>query len=294
MTKIFQIGLTFYYVLFTVLGLLFVLSFCGLRLTGGTRSLIIAGWILFCFSASYFTTDLFLFFRSNIRKPIRLEEERLQRCMNDVLQRAGFPDGKQSVRLLVEENLDMNAFAIGYNSIALTRGIMDQMTDDELKGILAYELGRLKSKEGMISMAFAMTSYLPKIIEWVYRTARMQLFVLRRVSPAAMLVCLLFLGYFLYNADLLLLVLCLYPFAKLFSLVGRMFRFILMQVSRHAEYKQDHYTYQLGYGAELRQALFKLTLNGAQPANRYFIIMNNTYPVIYERIRRLERLEGLR
>jgi hypothetical protein len=48
---------------------------------------IIAGWIVFCFSAAYWYTNIHLFF-NQVRKPIREEEQRLMASMKEVQKKA--------------------------------------------------------------------------------------------------------------------------------------------------------------------------------------------------------------
>jgi len=50
----------------------------------------------------------------------------------------------------------------------------------------------------------------------------------------------------------------------------------------------------LGYGTALRQALLTLAVNEPQVVSLYEILMRGSHPVIYNRIRRLEELEGVR
>lgn len=323
MSKYFQIGLVAIFVLLTALAILIILRSCALPVSGGVGLLFVTGWTFFCFSAAYFNAGIFLFFQFNTRKPILAEEERLEHCLEEVLRRAGIGErggGRRDCRgqafegrglvgwfglsenrfeLLIEEESGFNAFAIGRNTIVLSRGIIGQMTDDELKGIIAHELGHLISKDCVVGGAFDMAGQLPKIIKWGYGMIRRSLpvrliFQVSRISLAAGIALLLFVLYLFYREGLLQPVIALILFVKLFGRLERIFRFLLLHVSRSTEYKQDEYAHRLGYGAALRQALHKLTLEAPQPVNRYFILMKSSHPVIYNRIRKLEELEGLR
>ena len=83
-------------------------------------------------------------------------------------------------------------------------------------------------------------------------------------------------------------------FILLFTMLDYLFGFLRLTISRFIEYKQDAFAHKLGYGSGLREALQKSTLGTPQTVNRYEILMTNNHPVIYNRIRRLEKLEGLR
>jgi Zn-dependent protease with chaperone function len=312
MSKFFQTGLAAIYVLLTGIAILIMLKLCALPVNTGMALLFMTVWTSFCFSAARFRAGISLFFELNVRKPIHVEEERLDRCLGEVLQRAGIVEqgggGRvlaglfglpERFELLIGEEDGLNAFAIGHHTIVLSRGIIGQMTDDELKGIIAHELGHLMSRDCVARAAFDMAVNLLKIIKWVYGMIRRSMPVrliirISRISLAAAIALLLFVAYLFYKEGLLLPVAALVLFVKLFGRLERAFRFLLLQVSRFTEYKQDAYAHHLGYGAALRQALYKLTLEAPQPVNRYFILMKSGHPVIYNRIRRLEELEGLR
>jgi Zn-dependent protease with chaperone function len=93
---------------------------------------------------------------------------------------------------------------------------------------------------------------------------------------------------------LLMPVIAMALFLLTFSLLDRLFRWLRLVLSRQCEYRQDAYAHRLGYGRGLRDALKKLAQYGREQVNAYFILMNGTRPVIYQRIRRLEKLEGMR
>lgn len=291
MNKYFQIGLVFLYVELTGFTFLILLSFCGMRLTDGTGWLVLTGWTALCFSSVYFMTDILMFFRSHHRKPILAEEERIRGCLDEITQRAG---GEMQLRLLIDESTHLNASAIGHDTISVTRGMVEQMTDTEIKGILAHEIGHLKSKDPLVGAAFVMAAYLPNGIGYLFRWTGAAFRRMNRISRVATFVSILLSGYFLYLEQLLLPAVLLWCYVKLFSVVEKWFLFLLRQVSRYNEYKQDDYAFRLGFGPELRQALYKLTLEGPQQVNRWCVLKEDTHPVIYNRIRKLERLEGLR
>jgi Zn-dependent protease with chaperone function len=65
--------------------------------------------------------------------------------------------------------------------------------------------------------------------------------------------------------------------------------------SRYTEYRQDAFAHQLGSGLELKQVLKKiLDTSPPQRVDQYSTIIRTTHPIIHNRIRRLEKLSGLR
>jgi heat shock protein HtpX len=212
--------------------------------------------------------------------------------------------------LLIEEEMAPGAFAAGHHTIVVSRGLLEQTTEDELKGVLAHELGHLVSRDTVIASAFIMAGWLPGIIIYICRLAGSFLqtgffisgkvktsFGLLKIGRFSLLTGILFLlltGYLLHRVHLLQAVVPVVAFALLFSILNAVFRLFYSWVSRFNEYRQDAYAHRLGFGAGLRQALYKLAANDVQPVNPFVIVPDGHHPVIYNRIRRLEKLEGLR
>ena len=65
--------------------------------------------------------------------------------------------------------------------------------------------------------------------------------------------------------------------------------------SRLTEYRQDGFAQQLGYGDGLKDALLKIIRSlPPQEVNVFTVLARHQHPVIYNRIRRLEKLARLR
>jgi heat shock protein HtpX len=75
----------------------------------------------------------------------------LHRVVDRLVQRAGLP----KPALYVLPMAAPNAFATGRNprhaAVAVTSGLLDQMTEEELEGVVAHELGHVKNRDILIS-----------------------------------------------------------------------------------------------------------------------------------------------
>ncbi|MGH9580162.1 MAG: zinc metalloprotease HtpX, partial [Terriglobales bacterium] len=85
-------------------------------------------------------------------KPVTREElPRVYDVVERMTQRAGLPMPK----IFVIPTDSPNAFATGRNpehsSVAVTAGILKLLTDEELEGVLAHELGHVKNRDILIS-----------------------------------------------------------------------------------------------------------------------------------------------
>ncbi|MDO6429269.1 M48 family metalloprotease [Flavitalea sp. BT771] len=285
MNKTFQITLVALYVSLTGFCFLLSLAISGVYISWQTFAAAMAGWLLFCFLSVYFLGPVHLYFHGRLRQPVMEEEARLRDCFAEVLQRAGCV---KKFRLRMAEVEGEEAFACNNNVIAVSKALLDRLTDEELKGVLAHELGHLMSKDTMVSWAFVTASDLPALVRRVFAILRP---IIRRLLALTLITLVIL---FLFKPMLLMPVIAMALFLLTFSLLDRLFRWLRLVLSRQCEYKQDVYAHRLGYGAGLRDALKKLAQYGREQVNAYFILMNGTHPVIYQRIRRLEKLEGMR
>lgn len=292
MYKFLQTGTVLVYVLLTCCCFLLMLFVSGVYISWLTFCTAMTGWALFCFSSIYILAPLNLFFYGSIRLPVLEEEKRLRDCFADVLKNTGC---QKKFGLRISESDAPEAFACGGNVIAISKSLMNELTDDELKGILAHELGHLVSSDLMMSRAFVTAGLLP---EAVYRLVSLVSTVLRKIilflPLTGLLLLATFIFLFFFKSQVLMPIIAMVLFLITFSILNRLFHWLRLALSRQCEYRQDAYAHKLGHGAGLRDALKKLAKMEQQRVNIYFTLMYSTRPVIYNRIRRLEVLEGMR
>jgi len=292
MSKYINAVLVTLYVVLTIFGALLVLVIAGVKLSDRTAWLIMMSWVVLCFSSAYLFTDMSLFFGSRLRKPVRAEEEKLETAFREVLQRAGYT---RKVKLRIQESTDWNAFATGTRTIAITKGLLAGATDDELKGLLAHELGHLVSYDTIIGSAYRMAGYLPSIVRWVYR--RIANIVMsgfkQRINPLSGIIWLLIVVTIFYFLHIIQVIVAIALFVVVFAILNVIFQWLTLVLARFSEYRQDVYAARMGFGKGLRDMLEKLTCQGDPPVNLYFIVFHSTHPIIYNRIRRLEKMEQL-
>lgn len=285
MQKIIQTVLVVLYIILSVCLLLLIFALSGVDISWLTLFASTGGCILFCFSGVHFLGLPRLFFHGHLRKPILDEEIRLTSCLNEVSRDAGC---HKKFRLRIIEVVEYDVLACNTDIIAISRSLLDRLTDEELKGILAHELGHLLSRDTTVCWAFAMASFIPDMIPWHYKlTARM-------VTSFTFLTAVLMLLLILFKPMPLLSFFGVLFSMLVFYLVHRIFRRLMLLMSRLTAYRQDAFAHRLGHGAGLMKALKKMADYGREQVNTYFILMNGTKPVIYNRIRRLEELEGMR
>ncbi|MGL6153968.1 MAG: zinc metalloprotease HtpX [Cetobacterium sp.] len=213
-------------------------------------------------------------------------EDRVYKITANLAKRANLPMPK--VYMINEEQ--PNAFATGRNpehaAVAVTRGLADIMTDNELAGVIGHELGHVSHRDILIgtvaaTLAGAIT-YMANIARWaaIFDGSR------RRDEEDS-------------SPFVLILVSILAP-------IGAML--VQMAISRSREYKADDFGAQVsGNPLYLANALRKLQTwtsripMDANPATENMFIVSplagskmanlfSTHPSTVERIRRLEEM----
>jgi heat shock protein HtpX len=139
--------------LLTLLTLL--LMFVG-RFFGGQNGMLLA----LVFAAvmnfvSYFYSDKIALAMYRAQPVTREELPRAYAAVERLTQKIGIPMPK----IYVIPNESPNAFATGRNpqhaSVAVTQGILNLLTDEELEGVLAHELGHVNNRDILISSVVA-------------------------------------------------------------------------------------------------------------------------------------------
>ncbi len=131
------------------------LLFIGDRVAGQNGlviALLIAGAMNFI---SYFFSDKIALAMYRARAVTRDEAPRVYQIVERLTQRAGLPLPK----IFVIPSESPNAFATGRNphhaSVAVTQGILGLLTDEELEGVLAHEMGHVRNRDILISSVAA-------------------------------------------------------------------------------------------------------------------------------------------
>lgn len=290
-----QILLFLGYAVFSSGFVLNMLKIIGVPISQGQIAVLMAGWVLYCVGIGPWVSSHYLFRQSKVRKPVLAEEKLITSLFTEVQLRSRF---RKPVRLGIIEDSGLAAFATGMRTIAISKGMLKNLSPEELKGIMAHELGHLESWDCILGAALTTASFIPikihrlfsRIANFLFRGC---LLILLRIG----MIVILFLAYayLLYSHG--------YPshpnsiffiFLIVFPVFQRLTNFGWLLISRFREYRQDAFAHSLGYGEGLLEALHKVTLDGDMPVNQYQNLMKGSHPIIYNRIRRLEKLTGLR
>ncbi len=119
---------------------------------GGKNGMVLAFLLAVVMNfVSYFFSDRIALAMYNAQPVGREDLPRVYDILERITQRAGLPMPKLYVIPLESPN----AFATGRNpqhsSVAVTRGILALLTDEELEGVLAHELGHVRNRDILTS-----------------------------------------------------------------------------------------------------------------------------------------------
>ena len=119
---------------------------------------------------AYFKSDSIALAMSRARPADKPEDLQINNLLEALALGAGMP----KPRLYVIEDDAPNAFATGRNpehaAIAVTRGLVDKMSRDELEGVLAHELAHVKNRDTLVmTLAVTLVGVIVLLADWFMR-----------------------------------------------------------------------------------------------------------------------------
>jgi len=104
---------------------------------------------------------------------IRAEKERLIPLLEEVRNSCHVKKKRkrqiQNINIYIQESMSINAFAFGRETLVLTKGSVDLLSDDALKGLIAHELGHFYNYDAMTTL-FVYIANFPLI--WLMKQLR--------------------------------------------------------------------------------------------------------------------------
>ena len=172
------------------------------------------------------------------------------------------PKISKNINIFFEDTKEPNAFAIGSNTVAVTRGAIDTFSEEELKGVIAHELGHLYNGDTKASLVMTVGN---GVLSLLILSVKL---ILR-----------------LFDRDTLLLIMVIN------ALVGVIIQVVLSIGQRKNEYMADRFAFEIGYGAELIEGLYLLRDMQASDRRRLIDRLRASHPDLDNRIARLEQMQ---
>ena len=183
----------------------------------------------------------------------------------------------RKIKLFIVDAMYVNAFALGWSTVAVTRGAVQTLSEDELKGVIAHEIGHITRGHtiallltvvgnGMFTLMMIISQIIMNIITIIISVASGNVFVRG----------MLMLSQSLSSAGYLLLM--------------YMIQAILAINSRKNEFEADLFAYEIGYGENLVESLYLFHETTMNHKMTLLEKMRSSHPHLAKRIARLEEL----
>ncbi len=192
------------------------------------------------------------------------------------------PDLNKDIRLYVTDSMAVNAFAVGRKTIAVTRGAIHVFNPDELKGILAHELGHMANGDTKALLISLVGNGFFSLIIVVLRIAVNIIQMISNALSGKNIVILAIAFITLMTRLLIDISIFLFMFAG---------DVILALNSRYSEYLADEYAYLIGYGENLKNSLYIISQISMPKKATLTERLKASHPYTSARIERLEKLE---
>ena len=267
-----------------LVGLTLLLIFVG-QVLGGREGMIFAfGIALVMNFVSYWFSDKIVLAMYKAKQVTEKDAPKLHRVVNNLCQLAQLPTPK----IYIIPGATPNAFATGRNpdhaAVAVTEGILQLLSEDELEGVLAHELAHIQNRDILIATIAAVIAGAITMMASMARWA--SIFGSRNDDEGQ-------------NPLVFIVMLIVAPLAAML---------IQMAISRSREYLADASGARMcNKPLSLANALRKLTLGvqripmNANPATAHMFIVSpflggglmtlfSTHPSIESRVAKLEKL----
>jgi len=136
---------------------------------GGSGLTVALIFVMLMNLGSYFYSDRIVLAMYRAKEVKRSEAPKLHDMVEDVAKKAGIP----KPRMFIVPSDNPNAFATGRNPknavVACTKGILNLLSENELKGVIAHEMSHIKNRDILIQ---TIASTIAGVIGYVAMMAR--------------------------------------------------------------------------------------------------------------------------
>lgn len=213
-------------------------------------------------------------------RPVYTKEEKeyLLPLFEEVYENAKEKDTKLSnnIKLYIIDNMYVNAFAIGRNTIAVTKGAIETFSQDELKGIMAHEFGHLSNGDTKALLLSTIGNGIFSILIFILRIILFITDLIFSLTQIPLMNFFTMIARFLFDIGVIV-----------FSYISQ----ILLSInSRQNELWADRFALEIGYGEELISSLYILQKISLPQDLSILDRLRASHPNTAKRIQHLENL----
>jgi len=228
------------------------------------------------FYAVFFLIAFFPFSEQLWRKvsgirPLRLrqEKDRLYSLLEEVKAEATDLEINisQDIDLFIQESRDINAFAFGRSTLVLTKGSIDMLNDEQIKGLIAHELGHFAFRDTTVSLFFLVANFpMSFLMAQFYK-------IEKKLDDND--------NFFKFFFSL---------FFGIFKMIDFTANLMTRYQDRQKEYRADYFAFKIGFGNDLANVLIEVYQISMEKPSSIKQIVDATHPHITKRIEKLENL----
>ena len=176
------------------------------------------------------------------------------------------------IKLYYKDTDEVNAYALGHRTVIITRGLINNMDADMIKGVLAHEFGHIASGDSDLKLGISVSNG----ILWLATIAFNLIIVL-----IAGLVAILS-----EKAGNWLSVLGITIVTLIYTIWVKLGMLLVNATSRKDEYAADAFAVDCGYGNHLYAALD--ALDGVKTKSSFFSLLASTHPDTVDRLKAIQ------
>ncbi len=215
------------------------------------------------------------------REPSIDERARLDPAWDDVVERLGTGHKRRYRLRVLDDGCNLNAAAAGGHLVMVTSRALRELTDDELRAILAHEAGHHAGLHPVVLLAQAWLHRPIGAVAWLAVKLHNFLAWSTRIEMRAGLLIALIVVIWFIRLALWLLRIILGAASLVLTFFGR-----------RAEYKADSFAVKLGFGPALIDALATISWEQPEEApdsspSSFLETLSKTHPPTMQRIERI-------
>ena len=230
--------------------------------------------------------EIILIMVENCREPVT---ERERKYLIPIFEEA-YQNAKEfnkslnnGIKIYIMDAMYVNAFAIGRKTVAVTRGALSTFTAEELKGIIAHELGHMTYGHTKALLLTMIGNVLFSAIAFVLRLILYICEIVANITARMNIIGIVFMA-------MTFVARIVSEFCIFFTVTSG--QFLLALNSRINEQQADKFAYDIGLGKQLISGLYTIQKISIHKKLKLSEMFTASHPHIADRIAWLERLEN--
>lgn len=212
----------------------------------------------------------------------KCEKEYIQPLFDEVCANArNIHKRLRKIELCIIDDMTVNAMALGRRTVAVTKGAVQTFSEDELKAIMAHEVGHIAHGDTIASIYAVVGNGIFSVFVMLARLCLILIDLMQSLFSGK---------YSITSALMLLLRFMLEASIWIFNFGMQI---ILSINSRKSEFSADMFSYSIGYDSDMIEALYLLEKISLGDNSSIIQKMTASHPRLTLRINKLEALDEI-